>query len=32
MTPRERRHPAPGEFVRVRVSGCTEYDLSGKLA
>ncbi|HEX8465645.1 MAG TPA: 30S ribosomal protein S12 methylthiotransferase RimO [Abditibacterium sp.] len=32
MTPRERRNHQPGEFVRVRVSGCTEYDLSGKLA
>ena len=32
MTPRERRHHQVGEFVRVRVSGCTEYDLSGKLA
>ncbi len=31
MSPRERRNHAPGEFVRVRVSGCTEYDLSGKL-
>ncbi len=32
MSPRERRHHQAGEFVRVRVSGCTEYDLSGKLA
>ncbi|HEX9996374.1 MAG TPA: TRAM domain-containing protein, partial [Abditibacterium sp.] len=32
MSPRERRHHQPGEFVKVRVSGCTEYDLSGKLA
>lgn len=31
MTPRERRHHRVGEFVSVRVSGCTEYDLSGKL-
>ncbi len=32
MSPRERRHHHSGDFVKVRVSGCTEYDLSGKLA
>ena len=32
MTPRERRENPPGSFVQVRVSGCNEYDLSGKLA
>jgi ribosomal protein S12 methylthiotransferase len=32
MSPRERRNHQPGDFVRVRVSGCTEYDLTGKLA
>ena len=32
MSPRERRENPPGSFVRVRISGCNEYDLSGKLA
>jgi ribosomal protein S12 methylthiotransferase len=32
MSPRERRAHKSGEFVRVRITGCTEYDLSGKLA
>lgn len=32
MTPRERRENPPGSFVKVRISGCNEYDLSGKLA
>lgn len=32
MTPRERRAHNPGTFVRVKVTGCNEYDLSGKLA
>jgi ribosomal protein S12 methylthiotransferase len=32
MTPRERKHNPPGGMVRVRISGASEYDLSGKLA
>jgi len=32
MTPRERRTHRPGDFVQVRITGCSEYDLSGKLA
>lgn len=32
MTPRERKGYTPGDFVRVRVTGCNAYDLSGKLA
>ena len=32
MSPRERRENPPGSFVQVRISGCNEYDLSGKLA
>ena len=32
MTPRERRANPPGSLVKVRISGCNEYDLSGKLA
>jgi ribosomal protein S12 methylthiotransferase len=32
MTPRERRSTPPGSLVRVRISGASEYDLSGKLA
>ena len=32
MSPRERRENPPGSFVRVRITGCNEYDLSGKLA
>lgn len=32
MSPRERRHNPPGSFVRVRITGASEYDLSGKLA
>ena len=31
MSPRERRENPPGSFVRVRITGCNEYDLSGKL-
>lgn len=32
MSPRERKSNPPGSFVRVRISGAGEYDLSGKLA
>ena len=32
MSPRERKANPPGSFVRVRISGAGEYDLSGKLA
>ena len=32
MSPRERRQNPPGTFVRVKITGCNEYDLSGKLA
>ena len=32
MTPQQRRDNPPGSFVRVRISGCDPYDLSGKLA
>lgn len=32
MSPRERKANPPGTIVRVRISGCSEYDLSGKLA
>ena len=32
MSPRERRQNPPGSFVQVRITGCNEYDLSGKLA
>ena len=32
MGPRERRQNPPGSFVQVKISGCNEYDLSGKLA
>ena len=32
MSPRERRENPPGSFVQVRITGCNEYDLSGKLA
>jgi ribosomal protein S12 methylthiotransferase len=32
MTPRERKQNPPGSLVRVRISGASEYDLSGKLA
>jgi len=32
MAPRERRAHPPGSFVRVRITGASEYDLSGKLA
>ena len=32
MSPRERRQNPPGSFVRVKITGCNEYDLSGKLA
>jgi len=32
MTPRERKQNPPGSMVRVRISGASEYDLSGKLA
>jgi ribosomal protein S12 methylthiotransferase len=32
MTPRERKAHKPGEFLRVKITGCNEYDLSGKLA
>ena len=32
MTPRERKQFPPGSFVRVRITGAGEYDLSGKLA
>lgn len=31
MTPRERRQNPPGTFVKVRITGASEYDLSGKL-
>lgn len=32
MTPRERKAHQPGEFLRVKITGCNAYDLSGKLA
>ena len=32
MGPRERRQNPPGSFVKVKITGCNEYDLSGKLA
>ncbi|MBV9471010.1 MAG: 30S ribosomal protein S12 methylthiotransferase RimO [Abitibacteriaceae bacterium] len=32
MTPRERRQHLPGSLVPVRITGASEYDLSGKLA
>jgi ribosomal protein S12 methylthiotransferase len=32
MTPRERKQNPAGSFVRVRIGGAGEYDLSGKLA
>ena len=32
MSPRERRQNPPGSFVQVKITGCNEYDLSGKLA
>lgn len=32
MSPRERKAHYGGEFVRVRITGCSEYDLSGKVA
>ena len=32
MGPRERRENPPGSFVRVKITSCDEYDLSGKLA
>ena len=32
MTPRQRRENPPGSFVQVKITGCNEYDLSGKLA
>ena len=32
MTPRERRFHQVGSLVRVKISGASEYDLSGKLA
>ncbi len=31
MTPRERRNITPGSMVKVRISGASEYDLSGKI-
>jgi ribosomal protein S12 methylthiotransferase len=31
MTPRERRSTPPGSLVKVKISGASEYDLSGKL-
>ncbi len=31
MTPRERRSTPGGSLVRVRITGASEYDLSGKL-
>ena len=31
MSPREKKNHAPGQFVKVKISGCNEYDLSGKL-
>lgn len=31
MSPRERRNTPPGSFVNVKISGASEYDLSGKL-
>jgi ribosomal protein S12 methylthiotransferase len=32
MSPREKRLHKAGDLVRVRITGCNEYDLSGKLA
>jgi hypothetical protein len=32
MSPRERKQNPPGSFVRARITGASEYDLSGKLA
>jgi ribosomal protein S12 methylthiotransferase len=32
MTPRERRSTPAGSMARVKISGASEYDLSGKLA
>lgn len=32
MSPRERKATPPGTFVRVKITGCNAYDLSGKLA
>jgi ribosomal protein S12 methylthiotransferase len=32
MTPRERKATPVGQFVRCRITGASEYDLSGKLA
>jgi len=32
MSPRERKSVPPGSFVRVKITGCNAYDLSGKLA
>jgi ribosomal protein S12 methylthiotransferase len=32
MSPRERKQNPPGTFVRARITGASEYDLSGKLA
>jgi ribosomal protein S12 methylthiotransferase len=32
MTPRQRRENPPGSLVNVRITGASEYDLSGKLA
>ncbi len=32
MSPQQRRENPPGSFVQVKISGCDEYDLSGKLA
>jgi ribosomal protein S12 methylthiotransferase len=31
MSPRERRSTPPGSFARVKISGASEYDLSGRL-
>lgn len=32
MSPRERKSTPPGSFVPVKITGASEYDLSGKLA
>jgi hypothetical protein len=31
MSPRERRSTPPGSLVNVKITGASEYDLSGKL-
>lgn len=32
LTPRQRREVKPGDLVKVKITGASEYDLSGKLA